>query len=105
MVLSAQQYQARQTEAEFQAAVVEAAELHGWECFHFPNAIINPRGWPDLLMLRNGVWRLRECKTERGRLGPRQMEMIARLQANGADVEIWKPDMWGEIETALKGAE
>ena len=102
--LSADQYRARQTEAQFQAAVVEAAERLGWDCFHFPNAIINPRGWPDLLMLRDGVWMLRECKIDAGRLGHRQVEMIARLCGNGADVAIWKPKAWDEIEAALKGA-
>lgn len=103
-MITAEQYQAGQTEAEFQKAVVEAAQYHGWDCFHFPNAIINPRGWPDLLMLRNGVWMLRECKVPGGRLGVRQVAMIERLRANGADVHIWLPEEWQTvIEPTLKG--
>jgi hypothetical protein len=102
-MIDAAAYKATQTEAQFQRVVIEAAERLGWSVYHFPNAIINPAGWPDLLMLRNGVWRLRELKTERGRLGPRQIERIAELEANGADVAVWKPEMWDAIEQTLRG--
>lgn len=104
MSMTAAEYHARQTEAQFMATVKEAAERHGWIAVHFPNAIINPT-WPDLTLIRGRRVVFAELKTERGKLGPRQREMIADLEAIGAEVYVWRPSMWPAIEAALRGAE
>ncbi len=102
--MSASQYQARQTEAAFQATVVEAATQLGWICVHFPAMLANPSGWPDLLLFRDGRLIIAELKTERGRLGPRQREWCDRLFGAGFPVRVWTPAMWDtEIVPALRG--
>lgn len=100
MTITAAAYQSRQTEAQFQAAVVELAETLGWRCWHFPNAIINPCV-PDLFLFRNGVLVLAELKTERGKLSVNQARMILDLDALGFFVHVWRPSDWDEIKATL----
>lgn len=104
MSISADTYRSRQTEKEFQATVVETAEKLGWLAVHFPNAIINPTGWPDLILIKGRRTIFAELKSMRGKLGPKQREWLASLEAIGAEVYTWTPDLWPEIEATLRGA-
>lgn len=103
MTISAQAAVARQTEADFQKQVKQAAALLGWFCLHFPNAVINPAGWPDLMCFRDGKMLLMELKRENGRLGPRQEEMIETLNHCGQVVHVFRPSDWDQIEKTLRG--
>lgn len=100
--IAAADYQRRQTEAEFQAAVIEAAERLGWLCFHWPNAIINPI-WPDLTLIKDGRVIFAELKAERGKLSPKQRERFQELAGAGMDVRVWRPSQWEWIEQTLRG--
>ena len=99
--ITAEQYTSRQTEADFQKAVMELAELRGWWCVHWPNARFNPI-WPDLTCYRGGVCRHLELKTVRGRLGPKQREVCGRLFDQGFPVLVANPNQWDEIEEWLR---
>jgi hypothetical protein len=44
-----------------------------------------------------------ELKTEQGRLGPGQREWLAALAAVGAEVAVWTPADWPQIEATLRG--
>lgn len=103
MTTSAQTAVARQTEKEFQRSVLEAASALNWFCLHFPNAVINPAGWPDLICFRGGKCLLMELKRENGKLGPKQEEMIDTLQHCGQVVHVFRPSQWDEIEATLRG--
>ncbi|MFT4038364.1 MAG: VRR-NUC domain-containing protein [Thermomicrobiales bacterium] len=89
-------------ERDFQRQVVEAAGYLGWTCVHFPAMQMNPSGWPDLICFRDGQTEIMELKTERGRLGPRQVEWIERLQAAGMSVNVFRPADWDQIEALLR---
>jgi hypothetical protein len=101
-MITAVDYQARQSEASFQATVKEAAETFGWLCIHFPAMLANPSGWPDLLCFRDGQCRVMELKAERGKLGLKQIEMIGRLAAVGVDVLVLRPSDWELIMAILE---
>ncbi len=101
--ISTTEYQAHQSEKDFQATVVGLARQLGWHVYHFPNAIINPI-FPDLLMFRDGQTLMAELKTERGKLSPRQVVMVLDLGAHGMTVHVWKPAMWEAIEATLRGS-
>jgi hypothetical protein len=104
--MTADEYQETETEAEFMATVREAAHRLGWVTVHFPNALCNPSGWPDLLMFKDGGVLIAELKTGTGKLGPKQWEWIGTLAGVGIDVRIWTPDMWDDqIVPALQGTE
>lgn len=100
--MTAASYQARQTEAQFMRAVQEFARLHGWLCVHWPNAVYNPAGYPDLTCYRDSICRHIELKTTRGRLGPKQREWAERLHQAGFRVLVATPDDWPEIEAMLQ---
>ena len=106
----------RQTEKEFQAAVLEYAHLRGWR--HWHDAATNtprrcsdcgairqtPRnaaGFLDLILIRRPrlVWA--ELKTETGVVSSDQQSWIDELQACGQAMYIWRPSLWPEIEQVL----
>jgi VRR-NUC domain len=99
--VEASRYLATETEAQFQRTVIEAAMLLGWLVFHFPRMIGNPTGFPDLILIRDGVTIYRELKTPRGRVSAHQHLMHERLRDAGADVAVWYSTDWDAIEATL----
>ena len=65
----------KQTEAQFQAAVIQYAELKGWMVYHTHDSRGSRPGFPDLTMVRDGVLIFAELKSERGRLTRRADHM------------------------------
>ncbi len=103
--ISADQYRSRQTEAQFQMAVVDLARALGWEPVHFRQMVGNPAGYPDLTIIRGERVILAELKRENGKVSQRQQEWIDRMAAVGTTIYVWRPSDWESIEAALKGAE
>jgi hypothetical protein len=102
---------ARQTEAQFQQAVVDYARLTGWRVVHYRPAMtargrhVTPvaydgAGFPDLLLVRERLLAV-ELKTQTGRLSGRQRLWVDWLQGAEVDVRVWRPDDWPEIERTL----
>lgn len=100
------------SEAGFQEAVIQLAELTGWRCMHV-RAVTDQRGrtrtptttvgWPDVTLWRPDRLMFRELKTEAGRVTVEQRDVLDSLAAAGADVAVWRPSQWDEIETTLRG--
>lgn len=100
------------SEGEFQASVVELAELAGWRVLHVrpvtdqrsrtrtPTTCI---GWPDLCLWRPGRFMAAELKAERGRLSPAQRDVLDSLAAAGVECHVWRPSDWPAIEAVLRG--
>jgi len=101
-----------QTEADLQAAVMELARRCGWRVAHFRPARTDGgwrtavsgegAGFPDLVMVRGKSLLIVELKSATGRLSAAQGEWVLALGAAGADMRVWSPDDWPEIETTLK---
>jgi hypothetical protein len=109
--------QPRQSEAGFQAAVIELAHLRGWTVAHFDRALVRQRGgvlrhvtpvrgdaagWPDLTLVRGPRLIFRECKTDRGYPTPAQRRWGELLTGAGGDWALWRPRDWPEIEETLR---
>ena len=101
------------TEAQFQKAVIELAELHGWRVFHAPDGEhmkrLNPTGvgFPDLVLAHGERHLLMfiELKTETGKTTREQEEWLDTIEDAGIDCEVWRPSMWRTvIEPLLTGA-
>ena len=102
-----------ETEKQFTAAVIKLAEAFNWRVMHIRPAMtargswITPmqgkgsKGWPDLVLVRDRVV-FAELKTNTGRLTKEQKEWDAALQIAGAEVYIWRPKQWAEIERVLR---
>lgn len=98
------------TEAELQQLVVDLAHTCGWKSMHVrPSRVGEDRwatatsipGWPDLTLLGHGRALFIELKSEKGRVRPEQVEVIALLRAAGLDARVWRPSSWPEIEATL----
>lgn len=98
------------SEEAFQAQVIELAEVCGWRVIEFEAYRKAARGkfigeqrstgWPDLTLIREIVL-FRELKSQAGRTSDEQDEILGALRAAGADVRVWRPCDWPEIERTL----
>ena len=104
-------------EADFQAAVIELAELLGWRVYHTHDSRKSPPGFPDLTMVRGGRLIFAELKTD----SPNSVTTDAQkawleelrkvayyvgdnlgLGAGVIMVNEWRPRDWPDIEQTLK---
>ena len=60
----------KQTEAQFQAVVIEYAELHGWRVYHTHDSRRSQPGFLDLTMVRPPRLIFAELKSEDGNPKP-----------------------------------
>lgn len=99
------------SEADFQAQVIQLAELYGFRAGHFadsrrqvkPGVFVGDRlaaGIPDLILVRErAVWA--ELKTGKGRLREEQRVWLDALANGGAEVYLWRPSDLEEIQRIL----
>lgn len=93
------------TETEFQAQVIELAEILGWRVYHVSDVRKRLRartspGFPDLVLVRERAL-YRECKDDRRQLEKEQKAWRDVLLAAGQDWALWRPRMWVEIQADL----
>lgn len=91
------------SEKAFQAQVVQLATLNGWLVFHPYDSRRSTPGFPDLTLCRPPRLLLAEIKTQRGQVRQAQREWLAALrQCPEAEVYLWRPGNWDEIERVLR---
>lgn len=102
------------TEAQLQQGVIELARLLGWRVAHFRPAQ-TARGWrtpveadgkgfPDLVLVRDGRLIFAELKSERGRPSIEQLAWFVAIEKSCAAMCVWSPKEWraGVIEATLR---
>lgn len=94
-------------EAEFQAAVIQAARFLGWLVYHTHDSRRSEPGFPDLVLVRRADARVvfAELKTTSG-VSSEQRKWLDALGAaahhgEGIEVYVWRPDDWPKIEKVL----
>jgi hypothetical protein len=97
----------KQTEREFERAVLDYAWIKKWVTYHtFDSRRSNP-GFPDLVLVRKGCLLLVELKSEKGRVSLAQREWLTELgnvkgwHPESVRVCLWRPSDWDEIERVL----
>lgn len=90
-----------QSEDEFQADVIGLAKLLGWRVYHTRDSRGSDSGFPDLVLVRRGRLIFAELKTDTGKLRPVQEAWLTDLLETKAEVYLWRPSCWGEIERVL----
>jgi len=100
------------TENDLLLQIIELAHLYNWTVAHF-RAGMNRRGewatavqgdgagWPDLVLVKGSRLIFAELKGETGDLSPEQYFWLTDLMSTGAEVYLWTPDMWTEIQGVL----
>jgi hypothetical protein len=102
----------KQTEAQFQDAVVDYAQALDWRVAHFMPARAakgyrtpvqyDAAGFPDLVLTRRPRVIFAEMKSQTGRLSATQREWLADLAAcPGVESYTWRPSDWFDIELVL----
>ena len=97
------------SEKELLQTVIELAEVNAWKCYHvFESAKYARRtskGFPDLLLIRDGKLIVAELKSEKGSLTNDQAQWLSEFeQCDRVQVFIWTPFslLDGRIEEVLK---
>ena len=83
-------------ESEFQAAVCTLARRLGCLVFHPVNVRRSEPGMPDLTIVGDRGFLMRELKTETGRIRPEQQVWLDKLTAAKVDADVWRPSDWPE---------
>jgi hypothetical protein len=94
--------EAIETEAGFQAWIVQYAQWHGWRVYHSWLSVHSTPGFPDLVLCRGERLIFAEIKSLAGKVTAHQREWLDALaQGPGVLVCVWRPDMRPEIERVL----
>jgi hypothetical protein len=88
----------RQTEAQFQAQVVELAEWLGYAWYHAHDSRRSPAGFPDLVLVRPRGRGL----SARVIFADAQHVWLTTLIDADAEVYVWRPSDFRAIEATLK---
>lgn len=89
------------SEKHFQAKVVALAEGCGWAPYHTHDSRRSRKGFPDLVMIRNGVLLVAELKAGRNKTTPEQEKWLRLFEGVGARVRRWRPEHWWDIQKEL----
>jgi hypothetical protein len=116
----------KQTEAQFERAIVEYAELQGWLSYHTYDSRRSGEGFPDRVFVRGPRLIFAELKSEKGRVSRAQQKWRdaltvvveeAEQRADSIDGEwyggrghiqthieahLWRPQDWPKIEATLR---
>lgn len=104
------------SEAELQQSVVQMAHLYGWLVHHGRPArtangwctpITGDVGFPDLVLVREGIIIFCELKSAEGRISTQQKKWLEQLSNNhSVRAVVWRPRDWfsGEITEILSGS-
>lgn len=101
-----------ETEAQFERAVVELAQLCGWLDYHTRDSRRSNPGFPDLVLVKGYTLIFAELKTEKGRVSEAQQRwldalrqlaepVVGEMTGHSIHVCLWRPSDWDEIRAAL----
>ena len=112
------------SEKDFLEAVIAYAQAKGWKCAHFRPARTNRvdkngkpvwvtpvqgggKGFPDLVLTRDGQLLFIEAKSEKGKPSEDQLEWLRELSkvaysSPRVGVHVWQPSNWSAIEQVLE---
>jgi hypothetical protein len=80
------------TEKQWQADVVEIAQLFGWHAYHTFDSRRSTPGFPDLILVRPPVLIAVELKTDKGRITPTQQAWLDELaHCTEIRTHLWRP--------------
>lgn len=90
-----------ESEADLQAKILQLAGYQGWLAYHTHDSRRSQEGFPDLVLVRAPRLIFAELKSMRGSMSPAQYVWLDELDRTPAEVYIWRPCDWPEIERIL----
>lgn len=92
------------TEAQFQNAVLNVAKAGGWRVYHTHNSMHSAKGFPDLVLVKDGRLVFAELKSKTGKVTPEQEAWLAALGDVVPEMvaaHVWRPGDWDDLEGVL----
>jgi len=91
-----------ESEKQFQAEVVRFCKVKHKRVYFTLRSTGSPEGWPDLVIIDPPYLRIRELKTDTGKLSVPQAETMGLLlRCTLIDVGVWRPKDWPDIVKLL----
>lgn len=105
-----------ESEAQFQARVIDLAHALGWRVAHFRRVRVqrqngktywetpvaaDGKGFLDLELVRERIVKV-ELKVGANKPTPEQLEWLAAYKAAGVECHVWYPKDWPEIVAVLQ---
>ena len=97
-------------EKDLQTQIIAIAHLYGWKVHHTRTIQIAGGGWvspgqdrgfPDLVMAKDGRIVFAELKTARGKLSPFQKDWLNALHGEACEVYVWRPNDLADVHHVL----
>lgn len=79
------------TERDLREQVRDLCKLFGWKMYFSWSSLHSPKGFPDLILVRDSVIMAVELKSEKGRTTTDQDEWLSALRQGGAKACVWRP--------------
>ncbi len=92
-----------QLEMPFMEQVIEFLRLCGWLCYHTKDSRKSAPGFPDIIALKGKRQLVIETKRAGEEPSEEQERWLRAYVDVGAEVYVWTPDDWPEIERVVKG--
>jgi hypothetical protein len=89
------------TESEFQSQVIDLAARLGWLHYHTHDSRKSDSGYPDLTLVRGNRLVYAELKSADGKVNGPQRMWLEALSRTNAEVYIWRPEDFDQIEKVL----
>ena len=94
------------SEKQFQAQILQLANLTGWLTYHVYDSRLSAAGFPDLVLCRPPLVLFAELKSEAGRLRPEQEAWLEALRGCGSvGARLWRPCSTPWIASARNACE
>jgi len=103
LILPHRRLRDRMSEEAFQQWVIELARVCGWRYYHTRYSKRSPSGFPDLVLVRNGLLIFAELKSEKGRVTTDQQDWLDELDdvVPVIAVFVWRPSDMEQIARVL----
>jgi len=79
------------TEKDFREQVRDLCRIYGWKIYFSWSSLHSPKGFPDLILVRDNIIMAVELKSEKGRTTVEQDEWLAAFSAAGVKSCVWRP--------------
>lgn len=92
------------TEAQFQEAVIQRAEVYGWWWWHDTDSRRNHRGLPDLILVRPPRILFVELKRQspKSKVTRDQAAVLAMLERCEVETYVWRPSDELSLDAILR---
>lgn len=88
--------------AHFRAARVTRRDKHGnkYDKYETPVAA-DGKGFPDLVMVKQGRMIVAELKSDKGVLSKDQKKWVKAMHSAGVEAYVWRPKDWSVVQKIL----